>query len=163
MSKKETYGRPTKYLSVFDDHARKFCLLGATDKDLANFFNVSLRTINQWKKEHPSFKEALSEGKVVADANVAASLYKRATGTTVKIEKACIDKQGIPHVVAVTEELPGDVHAQRFWLNNRRPKEWREKHSIDLDFSNMTDDQLDQIINKLIEKQNDNTKQNAKN
>lgn len=129
-------------------------MLGATDKDLAEMFDVSVRTINQWKKEHPSFKDAMNRGKIVADANVADSLYNRAVGVSVKLQKAFVDKNGVEHKITVKEEIPGDVNAQRFWLNNRRPKEWREKHSVDVDFSNMTDEQLDHIIDNLIQKQN---------
>lgn len=129
-------------------------MLGATDKDLATLFDVSVRTINQWKKEHPSFKNAMNRGKIVADANVADSLYNRAVGVSVELQKAFVDKYGVEHKITVKEEIPGDVNAQRFWLNNRRPKEWREKHSVDVDFSNMTDEQLDHIIDNLIQKQN---------
>lgn len=146
--------RPTLYTPDKDELARKFCLLGATDKDLATLFDVSVRTINQWKKEHPSFKDAMNRGKIVADANVADSLYNRAVGVSVKLQKAFVDKNGVEHKITVKEEIPGDVNAQRFWLNNRRPKEWREKHSVDVDFSNMTDEQLDHIIDNLIQKQN---------
>lgn len=146
--------RPTLYTPDKDELARKFCLLGATDKDLATLFDVSVRTINQWKKEHHSFKDAMNRGKIVADANVADSLYNRAVGVSVELQKAFVDKSGVEHKITVKEEIPGDVNAQRFWLNNRRPKEWREKHSVDVDFSNMTDEQLDHIIDNLIQKQN---------
>ena len=115
--------RPTLYTPDKDELARKFCLLGATDKDLATLFDVSVRTINQWKKEHPSFKDAMNRGKIVADANVADSLYNRAVGVSVKLQKAFVDKNGVEHKITVKEEIPGDVNAQRFWLNNRRPKE----------------------------------------
>lgn len=96
----------------------------------------------------------MNRGKIVADANVADSLYNRAVGVSVELQKAFVDKYGVEHKITVKEEIPGDVNAQRFWLNNRRPKEWREKHSVDVDFSNMTDEQLDHIIDNLIQKQN---------
>lgn len=34
-------GRPTKYKKEYDDQAFKLCLLGATDKEIADFFEVN--------------------------------------------------------------------------------------------------------------------------
>ena len=30
-----------------------------------------------------------------------------------------------------TKEMPPDTRAQIFWLKNRQPKHWREKHEVD--------------------------------
>lgn len=46
----------------------KLCLLGATDKELGDFFNVTEQTINNWKKDFPSFFESIKRGKIDADA-----------------------------------------------------------------------------------------------
>ena len=73
-------GAPTKYQKSYNEQSRKLCLMGYTDKQLADFFEVSESTINKWKLDHPSFSESLKSGKVIADANVTASLYDRATG-----------------------------------------------------------------------------------
>ena len=48
-------GRPSKYQPSFNARAEKLCRLGATDKDLADFFEVSEMTINNWKLKHPAF------------------------------------------------------------------------------------------------------------
>lgn len=48
-------GRPTEYKDIYAKQAEKLCVLGATDSDLANFFEVSTRTITRWKAEHPEF------------------------------------------------------------------------------------------------------------
>jgi len=48
-------GRPTKYKPEYDAQALKLCRLGATDEQLADFFNTTFQTINNWKKAHPSF------------------------------------------------------------------------------------------------------------
>jgi len=47
--KKQKEGRPTKYLSEYNEQVEKLCKLGATDKQLADFFNVTEKTINNWK------------------------------------------------------------------------------------------------------------------
>ena len=73
-------GQPTKYDSKYAEQAYKLCLLGHTDKELADFFEVDESTINNWKNAHPEFFESIKAGKEVADAEIAVSLYHRAKG-----------------------------------------------------------------------------------
>lgn len=124
-------GRRSDYHPDYCDEARKLCMLfGATDAQLAEYFEVSEVTINAWKKAHPEFLKSAREGKVVADANVAYSLYQRAVGITVKEEKEVIGKDGQTATLKTTRQLPGDVQAQRFFLKNRQPSKWRENVDI---------------------------------
>lgn len=51
--------RPTKYQEAYAEQARKLCLLGYTDAELADFFEVSESTINKWKLDYPEFSESL--------------------------------------------------------------------------------------------------------
>ena len=73
-------GRPTSFKKEYVEQAYKLCLLGATDKDLANFFNVTEQAINIWKGKYNDFRLVLQEGKMLADANVAERFYNRARG-----------------------------------------------------------------------------------
>jgi hypothetical protein len=52
-------GRPSSYRPEYAVQAEKFCRLGATDRELADFFEVSEQTINAWKEAHPEFLESL--------------------------------------------------------------------------------------------------------
>ena len=54
VSKQTARGRPTKYKAEYAEQARKLCLLGATDMEMADFFEVSEFTINKWKKDRKS-------------------------------------------------------------------------------------------------------------
>ena len=78
--KKDKGGRPTSYKEEYAEQAYKYCLLGATDSQLATFLEVAESTINNWKKDHPEFLESVRRGKTLADVNVAEAYYKRATG-----------------------------------------------------------------------------------
>lgn len=123
-------GRPSKYKPEFADQARKLCLLGATDADMADFFDVSESTINNWKQEHPEFLESLKSGKMEADAAVAQSLYRRALGyehDAIKI----MAYEGHSWEHAYTEKYAPDTTAAIFWLKNRRPDLWRDKQNIE--------------------------------
>ena len=123
-------GRPTKYKAEFAEQARKLCLLGATDAEMADFFGVSERTLNDWKKAHPAFLQSLKSGKVMADAEVATRLYERALGYSHPEEKV-FNNQGEIVTHQTTKHYPPDTTAAAIWLNNRKPDRWRNKPEPD--------------------------------
>lgn len=121
-------GRPSKYRKEFAAQALKLCRLGATDAELADFFEIALSGLNRWKHEHPEFRDALKAGKDVADAEVADKLFRRATGYEHEAVKIVADaKTGAQHVVPYTERYPPDTTACIFWLKNRQRAKWRDK------------------------------------
>ena len=67
-------GRPSLYREEYAEQAYKLCLLGATDKELADFFGVVETTVNNWKKDHAAFLESITRVKMAADADVAEKL-----------------------------------------------------------------------------------------
>ncbi len=72
---------PTKYEEKFTEQVRKLCMLGATDVEIADFFNVSERSINNWKKDYPEFLQSIKEGKEYHDNERAeTALLSRALG-----------------------------------------------------------------------------------
>lgn len=152
-------GRKTDFQKAYAKQAYKLALLGATDKDLADFFEVSERTINTWKKTHFEFLSALKKGKNVADAEIAVKLYQRATGykyDEVSYEKIVLDENNADNIKSalykkkvVAKEVAPDVTAQIFWLKNRQSGKWKDKHHQALEFENMTDQQLDFVLNEL--------------
>uniref|UniRef100_UPI00190F19DD hypothetical protein n=1 Tax=Rhizobium sp. 18065 TaxID=2681411 RepID=UPI00190F19DD len=129
-------GRPT----VWDDRnitvAGTLASLGATDLEISQAFEVSIRTIHRWKLEHPEFREALELGKEAADKKVEESLFKRATGYSFDSEKIVVI-EGEAQRVEIIEHVPPDVKAGMWWLQNRRPGTWRDvrhiKHDVDPD------------------------------
>lgn len=127
-------GRPTAYKPDFCEQARKLAELGATDREIAEFFNVNERTLYRWVHEYPEFCQALKVGKDVADDRVERSLYRRAIGYSHDAVKI-MQFQGEEIVVPYVEHAPPDVTACIFWLKNRRKAEWRDKveheHSVD--------------------------------
>src|SRR5437879_6362163 len=72
-------GRPSAYKPEYAGDAEKLCLLGATDADMADFFDVAESTVALWKRTHAEFSESIKRGKAQADATVADRLFKRAT------------------------------------------------------------------------------------
>lgn len=131
-AEKRGRGRPTDYKPEFAEQAFKLCLLGATDKQLADFFGVVEQTINNWKLDHPDFLESLQKGKEVADAEVAHSLYKRATGMTVP-DIHFSSYEGIVTETKYDKQIAPDVAAAFIWLKNRQPAMWRDRHEVQLE------------------------------
>lgn len=119
-------GRPSKYQPEYAEQARKLCLLGSTDKELADFFEVAESTLNLWKLEHADFSESIKKGKSQADADVADRLYQRAMG----YEHPEVDIRVIDHEVImtpITKIYAPDPTAAIFWLKNRQKAKWRDR------------------------------------
>jgi hypothetical protein len=137
-------GRPTLYKEEFNEQVEKLCKLGATDNEIADFFEVDVSSINNWKISHPEFFESIKKGKILADSNVADRLYQRALGFEHDGEEIKI-ADGEVIRVPIRKIYPPDATAAIFWLKNRRSKEWRDKQEVEqsggitIKFENPTD------------------------
>lgn len=133
---KKAGGRPSLYREEYPEQAKKLCRLGATDKELADFFGVAESTLNAWKTEHPEFLESLKEGKAAADAEVADRLFKRACGYSHTDTKFATFEGRITDREEYEKHYPPDTIACIFWLKNRRPDLWRDKVGLEHTGSN---------------------------
>lgn len=153
-------GRPTLYKPEYDEQARKLCLLGATDAELGDFFEVSEDTINEWKKVHPNFSVSVKKGKTQADANVADRLYQRAMGYQ-HPDVHVSNYQGDVTLTPITKEYAPDTTAAIFWLKNRQRTKWRDRteteHSGNLAVTTLTDDALAKRIADKLARANGST------
>ena len=131
-----------------DDWAWSLAIKGATDKEIAEAFKISVRTLNRWKKDHPSFEESLNCGKSAADAKVERMLYERATGYTCEETEVIqeLDKDGNPKPTKIRKTkkvYPPDVLAGMYWLNNRQPGKYKRNPE---NFITINDDDEDDIV-----------------
>lgn len=74
---------------------------GLTDEQIANNLDISTSTFYEYKNKYSEFSESLKKGKEIIDFEVENALLKNA--------------------------LDGNVTAQIYWLNNRKPKQWKSK------------------------------------
>lgn len=123
-------GRPSKYKPEFAEQAGKIAMLGATDREIADFFEIDERTVNRWKHEHEEFCQALKVGKDAADERVEQSLYRRALGYSHDAVKI-MTVGGAVHREEYVEHYPPDTTAAIFWLKNRRKEQWRDKQEVE--------------------------------
>ncbi len=129
--KKEKCGPKTKYKPEYPEQARKLCLLGYRDIDMAEFFGVAESTFHAWKLIHPELVVALKKGKEVADCEIAASLFERAKGYS-HPDTHITNYQGVVTKTKITKYYPPDTGAAFIWLKNRQPKIWRDKQEIEV-------------------------------
>ena len=125
-------GRPTAYKPENAEIARHACMLGASNETLAERFEVTRRTIDNWIATIPEFADAVRHGREVADESVVAALYARAKGMERKSIKV-VEGEGAPVTTTHTVQVLPDVRACMFWLRNRRPEEWRENRAPAVD------------------------------
>lgn len=125
-------GRPSEYQEHYAKQAEKLASIGATDQEIADFFEVHVRTIHRWKGEYDEFCHALKAGKQIADERVERALYQRAVGYEQDEVKIFLPKDAIEPVYApFRAKIAPDVTAAIFWLKNRRPAEWRDKQEVE--------------------------------
>ena len=117
--------RPTKYKEEYAKQAEKICKLGATDRDLSEFFEVSESTINLWKLQHEDFSESIKVGKEPANERVKMALYHRAIGYS----HPDVDIKMFEGQIIKTDTVkyyPPDTTALIYWTKNRMPEEFRQ-------------------------------------
>lgn len=81
-----------------------FARNGLTDEQIAHNIGINVKTLYDWKNNHSKICNALKTSKEIADLQVENALYQKA--------------------------LNGDTTAMIFWLKNRQPTRWRDKHEV---------------------------------
>ena len=126
---KPTLFKRSKPVKWNDDRCRQaftFALLyGATDKQIAMSMDVSVQTIDYWKRTKPEFLAALKAGKDEADARVAEALYKVAIGYS----HPYTDIRVVDDMIVETEivrHYPPNAFAAHKWLTIRQRERWAE-------------------------------------
>jgi hypothetical protein len=119
-------GRPSRYDPEMCEQAHNYCLLGATNDELAEFFHVSPSTVDRWIARHADFGGAVRQGRIVADARVARGLYVRAVGYDREIERSVVVGGELKPITS-TVHYPPNVQACIFWLRHRRRETWGDR------------------------------------
>lgn len=145
------HGNTTKWTIDRIKEVYKLALLGCTDENIAEFMEVNINTINLWKRSHPEFLQAMTDGKEKADAEMAHALYKRGTGFWMDEIHVCMYR-GVVIQTTVPKYYPPESWAANKWLSVRQRVRWADVQRTEtintnlsitkLDFSGMTLEQL---------------------
>lgn len=126
--RKNTNRAIVQYRPEMDDIAYNLALLGLNMDEISSAFGI--KRISLWFSKHPSLKEAIIEGGLIADAKVAGALYKRAIGYEYEEEKI-LASMGEVFRETVTVHVPPDVRAASIWLVNRQRHRWTIQGQIE--------------------------------
>ena len=167
-------GRPTEYRPEMCDDVRKWVEEGIVNHEIAARLGIAESTLYEWKQKYPEFAEAFEKGHQYRHQNVINALYKRCIGYTyeeitkepVEIPSDDPDKPPKKRMVVtkkVRKQMAPDTNAIEFYLTNKLPDQFKHKTEVqsnvtadvhvkrDVDLSNLTDEELDQL-EKLLEK-----------
>lgn len=128
-----------KYTEDFPLLGEDFARQGLTNIQVAKKLGISKDTFYEYLKIYPDFSDSIKRGKKPVDIEVENALLKRAKGYDYEEVHAeyNVDKGGkqktLPSKIRkIKKQVVADVTAQIFWLKNRRPKLWRDRHNLDL-------------------------------
>jgi hypothetical protein len=134
-------GRPSKYQDDFARMAHVACVEGGfTDRKLADLFNVTRRTIDNWKREHPEFFRSIKAGKDKFDSSrVETAFLKSCLGirfTETTKEPLVLGDSQEPGKLVVTKKVQKFIapnpKACMDWLCNRQPDRWKKLKHVEL-------------------------------
>ena len=107
---------------------------GLSDEQIAHNIGIVPSTLYEWKNKYSEISEALRKGKEIIDRQVENALLKRALGfeyeETKKIQEKDANGKDRMRIEKFTKTMAPDTGAIAFWLNNRKPIEWRDKHEV---------------------------------
>lgn len=112
------------------DHVRAIAMMGLEDEEMAQVMGISPELLDSWKAYYPLLSRAIEEGRTNPDAQVVAALHKSAVGYNYDEDVVVRSRKGAS-VVTATKYQPGDVSAQKFWLQNRQKDRWNQTISLE--------------------------------
>lgn len=107
---------------------------GLIDEQIAHNMGIARSTLARWKNQYSDIRDALKKGKEIVDREVENALHKNAVGYWIEeIDTDIIvgeDGQKRQHVKKKKRWVAGNTAAQIYWLNNRKPENWRNKREV---------------------------------
>lgn len=134
---------------------------GMTDKEIAEFYDVSISTMESWKRNKPEFAYALYDGRLLSSLKVVESLHKQACGYDYEekqnnykyvINKETGEKEKVlTFSKKLTKHMSPNVTAAIYLLKVRHGDKWADVFRADitnhikvskLDMADMTNEEL---------------------
>ena len=129
---------------------------GLTDEQISHNIGIHPSTLYEWQKKYPEIAESLKRGKEVIDRQVENALLKRALGYEYEEVKMVVERDENGNEKKkqekVIRKVVPDTTAQIFWLKNRKPAEWRDRHNIEHSGSISRDNPFDDLTVEELKK-----------
>lgn len=125
----------SKYSPKMVEAVGQLAAKGATNKQIIQAVGVSTKTFYEWLKNEPEFAETINQNRKVVAQEVVPKLVKRAKGyayTEKTVEYGYKDGERVKlSEKTVRKQLPPDVAAAKYILNNWDPENWSDKQSLE--------------------------------
>jgi len=124
----------------FIDQTKRLAMLRMDNDEIAAFYEVQPDTFKTWISKYPPLKQALIDGRVNVNAEVAESMYKTANGYEHPDVKVFFDKDagldpetGVDLrivTVPITKHYTPDTNAGKFLLKNAFPGKFSDRQEF---------------------------------
>ena len=98
---------------------------------------IARRTLGNWKTENPEFAAQLTEAKQIPDGHVQVALFRAASGRAIAKRRPVLNRSTGEAVLGPTGDVLYDeeffqpnVIAMIWWLKNRQPEDWKDRHEV---------------------------------
>lgn len=119
------------FLPDYLREVKAVAMRGLSDREMAGVFGISWDLFKKWKRQYPSFADAINKGRLNIDAEVIAALYKRATGQFSVPHTEVIKYKDYYETLEMEKHYPPDVDAIKYWLNNRAREHWQQRSAVE--------------------------------
>ena len=119
--------RPSSFYSrKYASQAATVAMLGASDAQLADFFDISISNLHNWKIRFEDFGDAIKRANDALTPWIERSFAHRALGYDYDEEKVWYDAgRGEVIRAMVRTHVPPDVAAAKHWLERCGAQRWR--------------------------------------
>jgi hypothetical protein len=123
---------------------------GATQAEIADCLNISVRQFKTWLVQHPALYEAVHAGNDTFTPRVERALAERAVGYYVdeytwrEVSQEQYERTGERFELIPTNRkyYPPEVTAAKFHLINRAKERWREQQNIEVQTKRETSEEI---------------------
>ena len=131
----EKGGRPSAYRKIYAEQVQSLILLGAEkQKEIAEFFGVSEPTISGWKRDHPEFKRAIEQGKLMMGVEIVGVARKMAAGKYTHTNTMLVyDKEKCKLKTVKEKYTPApDAGLAKYFMDKQFPGAFPNKSSLEV-------------------------------
>ena len=126
-----------KYSEELTEKICKHLKKGNTITTTCQAVGIAKSTFYEWVEKKSNFSDAIKKAMAIPDRKVENALYKSAIMGHRYTEKeykgvAAGEKVKMILIKKVKKFIPPNVTAQIFYLKNRQPGEWKDRHNFDI-------------------------------
>lgn len=120
-----------KYSPETTEKLVKHLKKGSTITSACQAVGIHKDTFYEWMEKKSDFSDAIKKAMAIPDRKVENSLFKMAKGFF-KVKEKHYEGEDLKLVKVIEKKMLPNVTASIFFLKNRNPEEWKDRHNLDL-------------------------------